>query len=209
MFDNILSAKSKQRFSYGTTRLGGAMKTYMKSGVHEAGMHWVKGGFGFGAQLKGAGPVGRIGIGALALYTMHHAGRENQRKGGSYLWGAGKQGVEYAAQNYAIGAGMRALGLTGHVGAIATGVGVGVAAIAGTTYASATGINPITAALRPLVYNKMMMHGKLEMGHQVADPYGNAATMRQRSLAAMQDSKFNGRTALGNEATYMYRSYFR
>ncbi|MCW4026746.1 MAG: hypothetical protein NWE76_04590 [Candidatus Bathyarchaeota archaeon] len=47
----------------------------------------------------------------------------------------------------------------------------------------------------------------LEMGANVVDPFGTAATLRQRSLTALQNSKINGRMGLGNEALIMHRSF--
>lgn len=50
---------------------------------------------------------------------------------------------------------------------------------------------------------------KLEMGTDIHDNFGTIATMRQRSLNAIQNSHLNGRMALGNEASAMHVSYRR
>jgi hypothetical protein len=50
---------------------------------------------------------------------------------------------------------------------------------------------------------------KLEMVAPVADPYGIGATMRQRSITAIQNSYINGRMAMGNEALLMATPYLR
>jgi hypothetical protein len=49
----------------------------------------------------------------------------------------------------------------------------------------------------------------LELGGPVMDQFGTLATMRQRSVAAIQNSKLNARSVLSNEATYTYRPYYR
>lgn len=55
-------------------------------------------------------------------------------------------------------------------------------------------------------------HGKklrrLEMGSEIIDRYGNIATLRQRSLRALQNTHVNGRLALGNEAAIMHVPMF-
>lgn len=45
---------------------------------------------------------------------------------------------------------------------------------------------------------------EIEMGGPVVDPFGTGATMRQRSLAALQNTHINGRIAMGNEASLMH-----
>jgi hypothetical protein len=44
----------------------------------------------------------------------------------------------------------------------------------------------------------------MEMGAPIADQYGTISTLRQRSLAAIQNSHVNGRMALGNEAALLH-----
>ena len=49
----------------------------------------------------------------------------------------------------------------------------------------------------------------VEMGSDLVDRFGTMTTMRQRSLAAIQKSHINGRTALGSEATILSDVYLR
>jgi len=48
----------------------------------------------------------------------------------------------------------------------------------------------------------------LEMGAPVKDPYGTTATLRARSLQALNSSAVNGRMAMGNEALLMHDSAY-
>jgi hypothetical protein len=48
----------------------------------------------------------------------------------------------------------------------------------------------------------------IEMGAPIIDPFGTAATIRQRSLNALQNTHINGRSALGNESLLMGRGLF-
>ncbi len=51
---------------------------------------------------------------------------------------------------------------------------------------------------------------KLEFrGADIGDTFGTMATMRQRSLNAIQNSHVNGRMALGGEAAMMHTTYLR
>lgn len=51
---------------------------------------------------------------------------------------------------------------------------------------------------------------KLEFrGADIGDTFGTMATMRQRSLSAIQNSHVNGRMALGGEAAMMHTTYLR
>jgi len=49
----------------------------------------------------------------------------------------------------------------------------------------------------------------LEMGADIVDTYGTMSTMRQRSLAAIQNTHINGRLSLGNEALLLSETYRR
>ena len=49
---------------------------------------------------------------------------------------------------------------------------------------------------------------KLEMGGEVIDRFGTMASVRQRSLAALNNTHINGRMALGNEAAITHTSMF-
>ena len=49
----------------------------------------------------------------------------------------------------------------------------------------------------------------LEMGGDVIDTFGTMATMRQRSLSAIQNTHVNGRLALGGEASLLHTPMMR
>ena len=51
---------------------------------------------------------------------------------------------------------------------------------------------------------KLRQIKSLEMGSPIVDQYGSISTLRQRSLAALQNSHVNGRMALGNEAALLH-----
>jgi hypothetical protein len=50
----------------------------------------------------------------------------------------------------------------------------------------------------------MKRHRNMEMGSDIVDTFGTMASIRQRSLSAIQNSHVNGRLALGNEASMMH-----
>ena len=54
--------------------------------------------------------------------------------------------------------------------------------------------------------NRSKRARRLEFGTPVLDVFGNMATMRMRSLQALQRSSLNGRYALGNEAAFAHSS---
>jgi hypothetical protein len=56
-------------------------------------------------------------------------------------------------------------------------------------------------------HEKRLRH--LEMGATVTDPFGTAATLRQRSLAALHNTHINGRMAVGNEASLFHDGAYR
>lgn len=93
--------------------------------------------------------------------------------------------------------GARTLGLAGIgiKGGLALG-GIGMAA-AGVGYATHAALEHGNRYMRN--------RGKMELSAPTLDVFGTAATMRQRSLAAMNDSHINMRNALGNEAMYLHR----
>jgi hypothetical protein len=131
-----------------------------------------------------------LGLGFLGLEAYR-----GYQEGG--MMGAVGQVAETAAINYAIGA---VIGTGALTALAATGL---VAGAAYGTYA----------------YNKygseigrsyMLRHTQTEFGGGgVPDQFGTAATMRRRSMAALQGSRINGNMALGNEAALTYTPYFR
>jgi hypothetical protein len=133
-----------------------------------------------------------------------HAGYTGYQQEGA--WGAAKGVGESLAIWYA---GDVAISALARGGPWAAAIGVGAATAGLGMIGEFTGENPLQVLARPAVREHMRKYAKLEMGRPVIDQFGTGATMRQRSLMAMQRSKINGRSALGNEATLMYRPYFR
>lgn len=178
--------------------------------MHRSGADMAKFSFGFG-KMAGKG-VGRLLGPAMTLY----AGYEGYKEGGA--WGAAKGVASEVGTQYAIGAGLKGAAqmlkgpigypLIGAVGAIGVGLAGWTAAWHGGLGTGAGVASPWQAAVRPLVADYMRRHSEVEMGRPIVDQYGTLATMRQRSLAAIQNSKINGRSVIGNEATYRFRPYF-
>lgn len=210
--DNGPATGSAQRFS----RTRGMFKSYLGSSMHGMGKEWFMNSFGMGYVGHGVKPgdaakyyegarftpaeagklrplkgiFGKVVGPALLAYSMY----EGYQKEGVY--GAVKEGVQGAATGYAFGAAWGALkGVIGVGGPIA----LSAAAVAGGAYGY--------KEYRGAVKDHMRRQAAVEMGRPTVDQFGTVATMRQRSLAAIQDSKLNGRVGLGNEATLMYRPY--
>jgi hypothetical protein len=187
----------------------GALKSYTLSSVHRQGAEWARWSVGAQARKITTDPItgkvtresfftaGRFvgaAFGALAAY-------EGYQRGG--VWGAAKGVAVLGAESYAFGAALNAMG-----GGLAVG-GLMLGGLAlGAAGAALGGASP-RHLLRPWINEDMKKHARIEMGTPVMDQYGTVATMRQRSINAIQNSKINGRTALGNEAALMYRSYYR
>lgn len=179
---------------------GGAMRSYLGSSVHRGGMTWAKEMYGL---RKGMGGFGRT----LGLGYMGYTALSGFQEGGA--GGAVKGLAVSAAETYAYGAAFKALGITAKGVGVAGGV-LGAAAGFGAFYGyAATGVSPMQFLARPYVREHMRKHATLEMARPVVDQFGNLSTIRRRSLAALQRSKITGRSGLANEATLMYRPYFR
>jgi hypothetical protein len=199
---------------------GGAMKRYVGSDMFKAGNRFVMDEIGVGKEfnkrysaaiqkggaskwLARAGKWGGRGfIGLAALQGFREEG----------LWGAAKGAAESVVWSHAMGQAFNVLGKGARIvggGMQAAAIGGGVALAGGLAASWATGVNPIAFAARGQVREHMKKHARVEMGGPVRDQFGTVATMRQRSVQAMQNSKLNGRSAMGSEATYMYRPYFR
>lgn len=161
----------------------GAVSSYMKTSFHQRGMKGIEmlNGFGKGIGLKGT---------AISLAWMVPSAYQAYQEEGA--WGAVKSIGTDLAKSYIYGA---VLGSAALPVMLATGLGAGV-------YAGAS-------AIRDSVNDYQRKHARLELGSPVYDPFGNVGTMRQRSVNAIQNSRLNGRTALGNEAGLMYSPYFR
>lgn len=177
---------------------GGAVKSYLGSTTHKTGMRMLGEMYGIG-QYKGKGMAKWLGRGFLGFSAI-----QGYAEGG--FAGAMKNVAGDLAVNYAIGAVLGSLATP----LAAAGIGLGVAATAGAAYGLSTGlIHSPAQFVRPWVYEHMKKHTSLEMGTPTLDQFGTAATMRQRSLEAINNSRFNGRTALGQEAALMYSPYYR
>jgi len=173
------------------TRLGSAWSTWKGTGWHKAGMEFAKWDLGFGAAKK-AGLLRFLGPMFLGVSAY-----QGYQEGG--IVGAGAAVGKHLAASYVIGAAlsMAKLPLLGAAGVGLMGLGL----------FKLGGGNVMQMAARPWVREHMKRHQKLEMGTPVVDNYGTVSTMRQRSLAAIQNSHINGRTALGSEAALLYTPY--
>jgi hypothetical protein len=166
-------------------------------------VNWLKYDLGVHKDLQGKGFgkflgrwTGRAFLGASAYMGW--------REGG--LVGAAGAVMEHGAITYAMGAGFKALGLSTAALDLALPLTVAAAGIGLDIHAAMGGR---TEDLTNLWVNRYMKkHATLELSTPVVDNFGVAATMRQRSLAAIQNSRLNGRTALGNEAALTYKPYY-
>lgn len=175
------------------------------------GAEWIKFDLGFGKMAgKGAGRL----LGPLA--TLYFGTYQGYKEGG--WWGAAKGTFTHLRDSFVFGAAMSGLSKVfgpgkywgaGAVGAAQAGLGISTLGWAAGIGSGVGAASPWQAAVRPLVAGHMKRHAELEMGRPIIDQFGTLATMRQRSLAAIQNSKINGRSAIGNEATLMYQPYFR
>lgn len=201
------------------------------SGFHAAGMNelWQGVGMGRGGLFDFASYKGVPGMGFAAWspgartvgaeVARHRAMGEAMRNAvanpavrRSVLGQAAWRGIQPAFTAYATYAGYKDGGAIGAAKGFGTAMafnylwgaafkamgsfGVPVALIAGTaaaTYVSLEGGRQRIKRTRAM-----------EMGSPVVDPFGNAATMRQRSVQALMNSQINGRSALGTEAQLMH-----
>lgn len=206
-----------QRFAHGIRRDVSFIKRAivgpegsMRRRAHKSGIEWMKWNIGtqeLPAGMKLGARIFSRGIGpAFMLWEAY----QGYQEGG--IVGAAKGVAKGFAYNYALGyasklatvAGAKALGVA------AVGAGVGLAGAAG--YASLTGTslsNVLSPLARPWVHDYAKKFRNLEMGAPVADPFGTVATMRQRSIMAIQNSRINGRGALGNEALLLWSPYWK
>lgn len=169
---------------------GKTFKSYLGSGMHKKGMEWARETYGLG---KGMGKLGRgLGLGYLAYNAI-----TGFQEGG--LGGAAKEVAHGAAEGYVLGQASSLLGavVTNPIGLAM----IGGAAVGAGMYAKSQFITKMQDRHRKFT--------QLEMGRPMLDPFGNMATSRQRSIMAMQQSKINGRSALGQEASLLYRPYHR
>lgn len=149
-------------------------------------------------KLKVSNLFGRtLGLG----FTAVSAYQGYQEEG---LWGAAKGVGESVAfqyiQNRLLGSAFSAIGMTAAplaaVGAVGTGLYMYQKYAGGASWMN-----------RDETYEYRRRNAAMDLGTPSIDPFGNNATIRQRSLSAIQGSRLNGRSMLGNEAFIMYRPY--
>lgn len=140
--------------------------------------------------------AGAMAMRALPLAFTAHFMYEGYKQEG--VWGMAKAGVESAAYSAAfhyVGAAIGGTAMMVGMGALAAGAAAGYAG-----YALGEAGRAHAKGLR-----------QLEMGQQdqiqAALGSAGAATMRQRSLTALNNTHLNGRMALGSEAFLMHRSF--
>jgi len=182
---------ARKRMGLGTTRsrLSSAWSTYRGSFFHRGGMELVK----FDLGLAGKGLTRALGPLMLGYSTY-----SGYKTGGT--WGGVKAAGEHLLFSYALGGLLPAVGATADIALGLGGMAAGLHLMTG---------GSVTDVVRPWAKQRMFRHGKLEMGAPILDDFGTVSTMRQRSLMAIQNSRINGRTGLGNEGALSYNPYFR
>ena len=218
-----ISATERVKNSPTLSAMKRGFSSYTSSSIHMEGKNMVRMGLGMSPLVKNPvtgviskGHIGKLGR-AFGIGLTVFSAYQGYKEGGAF--GAVKGTVGGLAEGYAFGAGLKALGIgmkgTGTYGAAAL-VGTVAGATVGGLMRGVTpwGVNAGSAGwmamlARPAVAEHTKKLAEVEMGRPILDQFGTIATMRQRSVQAIQNSKINGRSALGNEATYSYRSYFR
>lgn len=181
----------------------GAFTNYTNSKIHHEAAGWAKDLYGIQQPQHGAiGAVSKAtGMGKYLRFLgpafLAYSAYEGYQQGG--VGGAIGSIVSTTIETYAMGVAYSAVGgVTGVLGGMALGAGVAYAA----------GVRPHMLA-RPWVDEYAKKNARIEMATPIMDEYGTVATMRQRSMRAIQNSRVNGRTALGNEAALTYTPYWR
>ena len=192
----------------GQSRVSAVAKTYqsqmskhfMPGSVYSTGMRAGMGRLGAGraamsnamratgasSAMKFAGKTAFRSLGLVGTAALMYSGYQ---EGG--ILGAARGGAESVAFSFAMRAG---LGL------------IGPAAYAAIPAAAGYGMYQFGEAAREHVKNlKQLEFG----GSQIMDALGSAgaATSRQRSVMALQNTHLNGRMAMGNEALLMHTSF--
>lgn len=165
--------------SMAAARRGGLVKAMRKGG--RSG--WK--GFLGKAGGRALGPIATAAFGGMHYQQLRSEGA------GQISAAAQAIGTQVGAM-FVFGVGMKAIGMIGG-GAMAIAPVAAAAAIGYGTYKILEHGNAVVKRTR-----------QLEMGKPIVDPYGMNATMRQRSLRAMQFSQINGRSAFGTEAQLMH-----
>jgi hypothetical protein len=141
-----------------------------------------------GVGLKGmAKTAGSLSMRSIPLLANIYFAYSGYKEGG--IWGAIKGTGENIAATMAWNVGMDVLG-----------VGANAAFIAAPFVAAGAGYYALGEASN----KKLAKSRKVNMVSDVVDRFGTMATMRQRSLAMIQNSHLNGRITLGNEALLVH-----
>jgi len=186
-------------FGFFSREIRGSPGQAFKSGMGQAfGYHGQDGFLGRKAGwLKGGklGLAGRIAGPAFTAFAIYSGYKEGGVFGAAK--GAASSALSWGA--FEMGAALSP-GIT-RAGVMAAKIAlpVGIAAAAGYGYYK-TGEEGIK--------HRKRLRG-LEMGADLVDRFGTMTTMRQRSLAAIQNSHTNGRMALGSEALLLSGQYLR
>jgi len=138
-----------------------------------------------GMMMRGAGAALGAGFSAHAIYSGYKSGGIS----GAVRAGA-QEAVGWAAYKMA---------------SVAFG-GVSMTAMAGGAVALAGAYGTYKALEYGRENYKSMKN--TEFATPLQDPSGMGATIRQRSIAAIQGSQINGRVALGNEAALLHNMFF-
>ena len=190
--------------SFMSSSLGRGIQRYRAGSIHRAGKRWVTDFLGTSKSLQGPGAMNFLqrwfGRGFLA-----YGAYQGYQKGG--IGGAVKHMATDIGFTYALGAGLKTVGLAAGGLGMAAGVGLGLGAMGIGAHIARGGSPGIM--VRPWLHDYKKKHATLEMGMPAIDQFGTMASMRQRSLNAIQNSRINGRSALGNEALMTYTPYFR
>jgi hypothetical protein len=130
---------------------------------------------------------------ALGAGFTAYSAYEGYKKEG--VWGAAKGAGTAIGEQYLFG---RVLGTFGIPG-------LAVGAAAGAAYAA----YKIPKMINEAAGDYRKGYEGVNMGGRVEDPFGNNATMRQRGLLAIQNSRLNARSGIGMEAvlTHGIRRY--
>jgi hypothetical protein len=184
----------------GLMRGGGAVGAAFRQGVGETFGFEYQGGknMGFlGRKMKGgimSGGKFGLGLKLLGPVALGFSAYQGYSQGG--LGGAAWEVTKEAAVWGALRAGW-------HLGkaAILNPVTLTAAAAAGLGYAAYKFGEASQRHVKRL--------RNVEMGGEIMDRFGTVATMRQRSLSAIQNTHVNGRIALGNEAILTHTPFMR
>lgn len=200
-------AAYKKMGGYSTLGFKGAVKSFFGSEASRSS-------FRMAADWHGFGPGKLLSFGrGLGLGFTIFEGIEGYKEDG--MWGAIKGAGGGFARDWATIRAFKVLsGGMGLTGALAsTGIAVGAAAtgigLLGGLAATSQGMSLQRFGTQAFVGRYMQKRSKLEIASPVDDQYGTMATMRQRSINAMRQSRITARNALGMEANRRYTPYFR